>query len=60
VALLVTDLDRNALVEEASRFTGARLVYANLDDATIGRIAEALGTAVPEVSASEPGDDVNA
>ena len=60
VALLVTDLDRNALVEEASRFTGARLVYANLDDATIARIAEALGTEAPEVSASEPGDDVSA
>ena len=42
VALLVEDLDRNALVAEASRFTGAELVYANLDDATIARIRDAL------------------
>jgi len=61
VALLVTDLDRNALVEEAARFTGARLVYANLDDATIHRIAEALGTAAPEtVTEPEPEADLPA
>ncbi len=42
VALLVEDLDRNALVVEASRFTGADLVYANLDEATIQRIKDAF------------------
>ncbi len=43
VALLVEELDRNALVAEAARFTGAELVYANLDDTTIDRIRVALG-----------------
>ena len=43
VALLVANLDHNALVTETSRFTGAQLVYANLDDLTIDRIREALG-----------------
>lgn len=42
VALLVEDLDRNALVEEASRFTGAELIYANLDDHTLERVKDAL------------------
>jgi len=42
VALLVENVDRDALVKEASRFTGARLVYANLDDATIERVKAAL------------------
>lgn len=42
VALLVEDLDRNALVAEAARFTGAELVYANLDDLTLERVKEAL------------------
>jgi uncharacterized membrane protein len=43
VALLVANLDQNALVSEASRFSGAQLVYANLDDLTIDRIRGALG-----------------
>src|SRR5688500_16530251 len=38
VALLVEELDHAALVQEAARFTGAGLVYANLDDATLDRI----------------------
>jgi uncharacterized membrane protein len=42
VALLVENLDRDALVEEAARFTGAELVYANLDDDTIKRVEAAL------------------
>ncbi len=42
VALLAEDLDRNALVAEASRFTGAELVYANLDHLTLDRIKNAL------------------
>jgi uncharacterized membrane protein len=43
VALLVANLDHNALVTEAARFSGAQLVYANLDDLTIDRIRAALG-----------------
>lgn len=43
VALLCTDLREDALVEEAKRFTGSDLVYANLDDGTLDRLAEALG-----------------
>jgi uncharacterized membrane protein len=45
VALLVEDLNRDALVKEAARFTGAELVYANLDDATIKRVEAALARA---------------
>jgi uncharacterized membrane protein len=47
VALLVTSLDQDALVAEATRFTGAELIYANLDDPTIERIATAFGSAPP-------------
>lgn len=47
VVLLVEDLDRNALVAEAARFTGAELVYANLDDATIERVRDAFANHVP-------------
>jgi uncharacterized membrane protein len=43
VALLVTDLDRNAFVAEITRFPGAKLVYANLEGHTLDRIKEALG-----------------
>lgn len=42
VALLVEALDNDALVREASRFTGAELVYANLDEAMVNRIRAAL------------------
>jgi uncharacterized membrane protein len=45
IVLLVTHLDREALVTEAARFTGAELVYANLDESTIDRIKAALGDA---------------
>lgn len=43
VALLVEDLDEDALVGEVERFAGAELVYANLDEGTIERIKGALG-----------------
>jgi uncharacterized membrane protein len=46
VALLVTELDREALIAEVERFSGARLVYANLDDLTLDRIRTALGEVV--------------
>ncbi len=52
VALLVENLDRDALVAEASRFTGAELVYANLDDATIERVKDAFASSAPTVYAT--------
>jgi uncharacterized membrane protein len=42
VALLIEDLHREALVTEAARFTGAELVYANLEQDTLDRIKDAL------------------
>ena len=56
VALLIEDVDRNALVEEAARFTGAELVYANLDDDTLERIKTALEGHAAE--SERPGSDV--
>jgi uncharacterized membrane protein len=52
IVLLVTKLDREALVAEAKRFTGAELVYANLDQSTIDRIKEALGDAHADAGAA--------
>ena len=43
IVLLVIKLDRDTLVTEAERFSGAELVYANLDESTIERLKEALG-----------------
>lgn len=43
LALLLDDYDRDALVAEAARFPGARLVYTSLDEATLDRIKEAIG-----------------
>ena len=54
VALLVTELDREALIAEVERFQGARLVYANLDDLTLDRIRNALGEVVLGSVASVP------
>jgi uncharacterized membrane protein len=49
VVLLVSELDEGALLREAQRFTGSHLVYANLEDGMIDRLAEALGdTAGPD------------
>ena len=56
VALLVTDLDRNALIAEVERFQGAHLVYANLDDLTLDRIRGALGEAVLPTSIEQPAE----
>lgn len=42
LALLVRDLDRDALVAELERFAGARLVYANLDPSWLARIRDAI------------------
>ncbi|HOT78635.1 MAG TPA: DUF1269 domain-containing protein [Microthrixaceae bacterium] len=56
VALLVTELNRDALVTEASRFTGAELVYTNLDPSTMDRVKQALGdhTAAPADAEAPP------
>ena len=43
VAMLVTDLNPDALLAEARRFTGSHLVYANLEDGMVDRLAAALG-----------------
>jgi uncharacterized membrane protein len=51
IVLLVTKLDREALVKEAERFAGAELVYANLDESTLDRLKEALGDTHVEPSA---------
>ena len=47
LALLVTDLDRDALVAELERFSGANLVYANLEPYWLDRIRDALGDITP-------------
>ena len=47
VALLVENLDRNALVAEAGRFSHAELIYADLDDATIERVKDAFAGHLP-------------
>jgi uncharacterized membrane protein len=47
LALLVTDLDRDALVTELERFNGAKLVYANLEPYWLDRIHAALGEVTP-------------
>lgn len=59
VALLVTDLYEQALVDEAERFAGSELVYANLAEDTIDRLAEALGDADGPIARSteESSDD---
>jgi uncharacterized membrane protein len=50
LALLVTDLNREALLKELERFEGAHLVYANLDEATLERMRTALGEAHDKTS----------
>ena len=44
IVLLVSDVDRDALVTEVRRFTGAELVYADFDEDTMRRLAAALET----------------
>lgn len=56
VALLVSDLHEDALVAEARRFAGSHLVYANLDDGAVDRLAEALGDSTGPDARVEPGD----
>ena len=51
VVLLLTDVKVDALVEEAKRFVGAELIYANLDAASFDRVVAAFagpgGTSAP-------------
>ena len=51
VALLVEDVDIDALVGEATRFTGSHLVYANLAPDTVDRLEAAFGGASADRSA---------
>jgi uncharacterized membrane protein len=44
LALLVSNPNIDMLVEEAARFSGAELVYTNLDPSALARLQEALGT----------------
>ena len=52
LVLLVTDLDRDALVTELERFSGAKLVYANLEPYWLDRMHQALGEIAPATEAS--------
>jgi len=51
LALLVTHLDEDALVTETERFSGAHLVYTNLDSTGMHRLEAALGEQVSEDAA---------
>jgi uncharacterized membrane protein len=61
LALLAEEVDRQALADELERFHSARLVYANLDDAWVERLRDALGEpgtgdhAAPDTSATGAG-----
>ena len=58
VALLVSDLDEQALLQEAQRFAGSHLVYANLEDGFVDRLAEALGDPTgPDVRTEPVGEE---
>lgn len=65
VVLLVEEADRNALVAEAARFTGAKLVLTTFEASTMQRISEALGSTIPVdhfaagPSNADPGDTEN-
>jgi len=47
VVLLVSALNQAALIEEATRFNGAELVYANLEPSALHDIKHALGDTTP-------------
>ncbi len=54
LALLVTDFDREAVLEELERFHGARLLYGNLPPAVLTRVHEALGDASEPPTTADP------
>lgn len=47
VAVLASDIDENRFVAEVHRFSGAELLYANVDDDFLGRLEQALGATDP-------------
>ena len=53
VALLVTHLDKEKLITEVTRFSGAHLVYANLADDVLRRLHAALGEPADAGTAGE-------
>ena len=53
LVLLIDEVDRNALVAEAARFTGAELVQTTLDSHTMHRIDDALRAQPPGTSEAE-------
>lgn len=53
VAILVHDVRMDALVAEAKRFTGAELVYANVETSALTRLRAALGQAEPPAELAE-------
>jgi uncharacterized membrane protein len=57
VILLVTHLDRDALITETTRFTGGRLLYANLDPGTIEQLKESLGDHTASPTDAHPADE---
>ncbi len=57
VVLLLTDVSVDALVEEAKRFVGAELIYANLDATSFDRVVAAFGGTPGEHTASSAGPD---
>ncbi len=56
VALLLTELHEGPLVEEAKRFAGGHLVYANVAAGTMRRLQEALGEAPADSTIAPAGD----
>ena len=55
LVLLVSEVNEAALLEEARRFTGAELIYANLDRAKIEELKDALGDTTPvDVDTTQP------
>ncbi len=56
VALLVSEIQGDALLTEAKRFTGSHLVYANLDDQMIERLTDALGDSTGPDLRQDPAD----
>jgi uncharacterized membrane protein len=55
VVLLLTDVNMDALVEEAKRFVGAELIYANLDPISFDRVLSAFG-GTPRTADDTAGD----
>ncbi|HKY65204.1 MAG TPA: DUF1269 domain-containing protein [Acidimicrobiales bacterium] len=54
LALLVERLDTAALVDELARFSGAELLYANLDPLWLDRMRTALGGAAGPTAGAAP------